>query len=461
LPSALAATLTVGLFYLSFAHALGRRAGLLAAALLPCSLLWLGRVPSAEIDLVQLGWVSASLLLFLRALEAAESGAGGRGWWLAALLCVAGGTLTKWTAPAFFYLTIIPLLGWRGHLRLLLGSSHLCALALALALCAGWAAAAAAEVGAGPLRETVLREALQRLSPQHHPRPYPWLELLTFPGSFLLACLPGAALAPVACRPSFGRLLDERGRCLWQLLLCWAAVNLLFWAVVPGHRPRHALPLQPALAGLSALAAITWLRGTRKAPEGERRGVSPPVGRGRPALKGRAYTSGSRVNPAEAVAPAQPGSPGFTRGGPSFTAGWCAAPPAGSRRAARQAARIALVGLLVAWLAVKMGYTFVVVPRQSAHRHPSAGGALLSAAVPPGGLLYLVNARADGVLFYYGRRTCRLDSPGQLPAGACCLLTEPEWRRWPAGRGARERARLEDDQGGGLVLIEAPAEGAP
>src|SRR5262245_4863904 len=73
LPSALAATAIVSLFYAAFARRLGQRAGLLAAVLLPASVLWLQRVPSAEIDLLQLAWVTAALLCFLRALEITES----------------------------------------------------------------------------------------------------------------------------------------------------------------------------------------------------------------------------------------------------------------------------------------------------------------------------------------------------------------------------------------------------
>src|SRR5581483_4701386 len=124
LPSALAATATVVLFYTVFARRLGRRAGLVAAFVLPASVFWLQRVPSAEIDLVQLAWVAAALFCFLRALEIAEqtqrAGSISDGeasiayasgslsewlWWQLALVCVAGGLLTKWTAPAFFYLT--------------------------------------------------------------------------------------------------------------------------------------------------------------------------------------------------------------------------------------------------------------------------------------------------------------------------------------------------------------------
>ena len=54
------------------------------------------------------------------------------GFLVLSLLCVAGGTLTKWTAPAFLYLTVIPLLIWRGELRLLFGWRHLLAVGVAM-----------------------------------------------------------------------------------------------------------------------------------------------------------------------------------------------------------------------------------------------------------------------------------------------------------------------------------------
>src|SRR5206468_1982818 len=159
LPSALAASVTVLLFFWYFGRELGRRAGLIAGLVVPMSVLWLDKASAAEIDMVQVAWVSAAVLFFLRAID----GAGGNGaavggevhywllscvgvpalagmerrppkggtptqqwpWWLAALGCVAGGVLTKWTAPAFFYATAITLLWRRGQLRLLWRAPHL------------------------------------------------------------------------------------------------------------------------------------------------------------------------------------------------------------------------------------------------------------------------------------------------------------------------------------------------
>src|SRR5205085_1196773 len=59
LPSALAAFGTVGIFCLYFRRQLGARAGWLAALLLPLSLMWLDKATAAEIDMLQVFWVTA------------------------------------------------------------------------------------------------------------------------------------------------------------------------------------------------------------------------------------------------------------------------------------------------------------------------------------------------------------------------------------------------------------------
>src|SRR4051812_20865540 len=100
LPSALAATFTGFLFFGTFARVFGRGGGLVAALILPASFMWLEKPPPAEIDVLQVAWVAAALVCFLRALEQGETAeparqSAGFGWWLASLLCVAGGVLTK------------------------------------------------------------------------------------------------------------------------------------------------------------------------------------------------------------------------------------------------------------------------------------------------------------------------------------------------------------------------------
>jgi 4-amino-4-deoxy-L-arabinose transferase-like glycosyltransferase len=406
LPSAVAATLTVFLVYGAFARPLGRRSGLAAACILPASAAWLDRAPSAEIDMLQLAWVAGAVLCFLRALEVAEAGRAFPRpsrraewlWWQAALLCVAGGVLTKWTAPAFFYLTAVPLLWWRGRLRDLAGLPHLASAALAAGLCLAWGGAVVARVGWDILYDTVRREALQHLSPLHHARPYPWREVLTFPLQFLLANLPWSAFALLTLRPGFTKLWDDGQRRLLQALHCWTWPNLLFWSLVPSHHIRHAMPLQPGLAGLAALVWIAWLTGR----------LRWPLPRPRP--------------------------------GPL------------------------LVGMLLAWLAVKLVHVEVRVPRRDVDRRPQDKGRQVAERVPPGETLYLFRLKDDGILFYVGRPARRLSSAMQLPVTAgprYCLLTEPEWLHWPAARPAELLHRLLDEQGAPLVLVKVAAASRP
>jgi 4-amino-4-deoxy-L-arabinose transferase-like glycosyltransferase len=393
LPSAVAATVTVFLFYGTFARLFGRQAGLLTAVLLPLSVLWLDRVPTAEIDMLQLAWVAASILCFLRALESAEGGTGRAGWlwWQATLLSVAGGFLTKWTAPAFFYLTVIPLLVWRGRLRLLWGGAHLAAVAIAAVPCVAWVVAAGSLAGWDVLLETVGREALQHLSPAHHARSYPWAEVLTFPLLFLAANLPWSAVALLTLRPGFARLWDDRGRRLFQALHCWTWANLLFWSLVPGHRFRHGLPLQPGLAGLAAMVCIAWLSGR----------LSWPL---------------PRVTP-----------------------------------------RLAFLGVLAVWLVVKITFVQVILPARNPDREPREKGEQIAALVPADRTLYLFQLKDEGILFYYGRPARRLASSAQLPPGDAvyCILTEAEWAQWQSSRTAEILLRLCDQQGAPLVLVKA------
>jgi 4-amino-4-deoxy-L-arabinose transferase-like glycosyltransferase len=400
LPSAVAATVGVLLVYGLFRQHFNRAGGLIAAALLPCSLMWLNQAPSAELDMLELAWVAGAVLCFLRAVECREAAPphsrppslegrwGSAGEWLwqhAALLCMAGGALTKWTAPAFFYLTAIPLLLWRRRLSLLWSWPHLTAVCVAAVPCVAWATAVGCSIGWAPLFDTVRREALQHLSPLHHARPYPWSEVATFPLLFLASNLPWTAAALLTLHPRFGRLWDERGRRLWQLLHCWVWPNLLFWSLVPGHHFRHGMPLQPGLAGLAAMAVIAWTTGRMRWPL-------------------------PRLKPAHVF-----------------------------------------VGFVVAWLAVKTAFVQAYVPRRDEGRWPRAKAEQIAALVPPGETLYLCDLKDEGILFYYGRPARRVASLDDLPGDGrpCyCVLTAAEQRARPASI----LLRLADEQGDPIVL---------
>jgi 4-amino-4-deoxy-L-arabinose transferase-like glycosyltransferase len=256
LPSIIAATVAVFMIYGLFRRSLGERSALLAALLLPTSVLWLDKVPSAEIDMTLVGWVTASLVLFHGALKPHEPPS--VGFLVLSLLCVAGGTLTKWTAPAFFYLTVVPLLAWRGELRVLFGWRHLLAVGVAIGVCLLWAVAVAQQVGWESLIETVRKEAAYRFAPKPGAKGYPWSEVGTYPLLVWAAHLPLSLFALRTFRPSFWHQWDDRGKLLLQLLHCWTWPSLLFWSLVPNHNIRYAIPMSPGLMGLGVMGLIGW-----------------------------------------------------------------------------------------------------------------------------------------------------------------------------------------------------------
>lgn len=393
LPSALAATGMVFLFYWYFRRHLGRQGGLIAGLVLPVSWLWLDRVPSAEIDMVLVAWVTAAILFFLRALEGENpsppdpllQGERVDWWWLAAFLCLTGGFLTKWTAPAFFYLTVIPLLGWRGQLRLLWGRRHLASALLAGGLCLAWIGAAIHQVGWEVFYGTVSQEALSRLSPAHHPKPYSILSALMFPLVFLAASVPWSVLAlySLVIRnrhvPSFF---------LFQAFHCWIWPNLLFWSLLPEHEFRDVLPIVPAFAGLAALMWVGWLDGTMP------------------------------------------------------------------RRWKGLSSRGTLVGILIGWLVVKAFFVHVVIPQRQ-NRDLRNKGEQLAVTVPPGETLHLAHLKDEGIMFYFGRpvrRVAGLDQLTSLAKPVYCILTEDEWKTSPFKAG-HELLWLRDGQKSPIVLV--------
>ncbi|HLN32619.1 MAG TPA: glycosyltransferase family 39 protein [Gemmataceae bacterium] len=486
LPSALAATITVFLWYWYLGRQLGRRGGLLAAVLLPVSLMWLDKGSAAEIDMMQVAWVTAAILFFLRALEIAEEpksreqpvvlsarvsaagalwraagnnlhsppprgrGVGGEGderppakaphprplspecrgegrtiaavhrlavesaaqairpdqtralwfWWLAALLCVAGGVLTKWTAPAFFYGTVVTLLWRRGRLGLLFGRYHLVSALVGAAVCLTWIGAAVALAGWEPFYNTVSREALMRLLPSHHDRPYPWRETLAHPAKLFAASLPFSVVALFSLRPGFGQLWDERGRRLLQALHCWLWPNLVFWTIIPEHAPRHSFPLFPAIAGLAAFVLLAWIDGRLAWPPAKWRWLH--AGRPLPCL----------------------------------------------------------IAVMAIWLAVKLVHVHVVIPLRDQGREPTAKGQLLAQLVPEGNTLYLFMLKDEGIMFYYGRPVRRLAGPELLPSSNAplyCILDNAEWHRWKRMDETEVLQQMLDEQGAPIVLVKLTA----
>jgi 4-amino-4-deoxy-L-arabinose transferase-like glycosyltransferase len=462
------------MLYGYFARVLGRQGGLLIAILAPMSPMWLDKATAAEIDMMQVMWVTGAILCLLRAIEeSAECGVRSAeceeqsvsclvwtgklnvtftsdsesytskfpfntshspstprtalrtphsfAWWLLALLCVAGGALTKWTGPAFFYATAIPLLWWRGQLRLLWSWRHLAAAAIGASICLAWIVVAISYEGWDAFYATVKREALQRMLPEYAPHTDPWYVFLLHPVRLWYTNLPWSLVALLACRPSFGRLWDERGRMLWQALHCWIWPNILIWSFMLDHKPRHSFPLFPAVAGLAAMVWLIWLRGWVARPE-------------------RAW-KGGRVT----------GSPRpFRACHPATWSAWTRY---------FQPRRL-LVAAVIGWLITKFVFVQIHMSQRYLSRDPQGKAAVLAALVPHGCLLYLFKLKDEGIMFYYGRPVLRLPHPGLLPSSGeplYCILGKQEWERW---RQTSDRPAVPltgsgfaDEQGDPMVLV--------
>lgn len=259
LPSALAATACVCLFCWYFGRRLGRAAGLAAGLILPVSALWLDKASAAEIDMLQVAWVTASILFFLRATE--DDAGSAWGWWLASFTCVAGGFLTKWTAPQFFYCMAVPYLALQGRLGLLCRAPHLIAAALAVLVAGTWIVVAVERTGSELFVATLLQEFRPRFLPAYYEQPFSVGGALFLPVKLFSALLPSSIPALLALRPAFARTLAPNARQLLVAMHCWAWPSIGLWMLANEHTPRHSFPALPAIAGMAALVWHAWHSG--------------------------------------------------------------------------------------------------------------------------------------------------------------------------------------------------------
>ena len=220
--------------------------------------LWLDKAPSAEIDMTLLGWVTAALVLFHRALE--RDSRGSRRLVFSWVRSCASRAARSRSGPRPRSSTSrrFPLLAWRRQLRLLFGWRHLLAVGLAAAVCAAVGRRRDAGSGVGNARRDGPQGSRVPLPAEPQAKGYPWAEVVTYPLLVWAAHLPLSLFALRTLRPSFFRQWDDRGRLLLQLLHCWTWPNLLFWALVPNHNVRYALPLSPGADGARRHGAVVF-----------------------------------------------------------------------------------------------------------------------------------------------------------------------------------------------------------
>jgi 4-amino-4-deoxy-L-arabinose transferase-like glycosyltransferase len=260
LPSALAALGVLAIVYLLGTWLNGIRTGLISAAILATSYLFLSFARLAMSDMLLTLWVTAAIGCFLVVSSAPTNR--GRGFALLGYVALALGVLTK--GPIALVLVTIPI-----GLELLMSRDRegfkrlhvIPGLGLLLVITGLYFLLVYARMGAEPLRFFFLGENLQRFTGQIYAggaRPF-WSQLGAFFVDFApwsLLVLPAALIDWRTPRPGEKR----RAR---RVLYLWMGFTVLLFSIASFKRDYYLLPAMPAAALLVGplLANFEKLRG--------------------------------------------------------------------------------------------------------------------------------------------------------------------------------------------------------
>jgi hypothetical protein len=117
--------------------------------------------------------------------------------------------------------------------------------------------------------------------------------------------------------------------------------------------------------------------------------------------------------------------------------------------------RLVLTFLLV-WVAVKVAFVEVAIPKRTASRGAEATAAELRQFVPPDQPLYVFRLKDEGVTFYYARPVVKWNDPHALPHGAVALLIRQEWEDRAAFGHLELVCCMHDQQGEPIYLVRNP-----
>lgn len=396
LPAAIAGLLAVLIVYFTMRRYFGNQAGFLTALALPASFMWLEKASSSEIDTLLVMWVLAAWACFLRVMESLnQDKRSSLFWWMAALLCVAGGVLTKWTGFLFFYVMAVPLLVWYRQAWRLFHWHHLLAALVGVAVVWCWLGAVVVELGWSNVVNMLWKEGAPRVLHGKSASQHLIVETLLHPLKVLAICLPWSLITILAwwkrrATPASGTPQQQMVHCS---LLCWAILGTLMMTFFPDHNIRQSFSLVPAWTLLGVLAVRELFLSCQ--------------------LPGWMQT-----NPIRSVAVA-----------------------------------------CCFWLLIKLAYVEVLVPARYAERPSLPEQASkIQQMVPGNALLYLSRVKDECLMFNYGRTVQRLSTWDQLKSTTpvWCLLTEAERTAWLPGLVQKivNEQTLLDAQGERLILVE-------
>ncbi len=452
LPSVFAFLVCCYLCYTMLRSIRSQGESLVGVILFTISFWWLDKVPSAEIDMLQTMWVMLALASFFWGYQYWQKGSTNPDclyhahksmkFFTLALVATTAGFLTKWTAPAFFYLCALFFLWRQRELRWFWSRFHLVPLAIAAALVGLWLFGVSQEVDLGLLWQMIYQEAEQRLNPAHQHEKIPWFGILRFPVLVLLSGLPWSFFIarnlvktyrqrynseksiddlneradthertdPIEISksstlqkslPDGLRECTANSRVLISFLNAWVWPNLLFWSLMSQQRLRYVLPIIPALILLGLILMLTTI---------QKRGSS----------------SLSKV----------------------FVAG------------------------VIIWLGIRVVYVEQIVAERSRKHHARETAQQLRENIPENTILYIDQLKDEGLLFYYQRPVLKWNSKiVSLPKGQdsirgqtieqieaeYILLREAEWREWCQREKIDALIWLRDQQNDPIVLVKRSA----
>jgi 4-amino-4-deoxy-L-arabinose transferase-like glycosyltransferase len=462
---------------------LSGRSALAVACMVVCNPMWLDKGTSAEIDMLVVFWVALALLCFFRAVDGQQFGTvmmpgerhlgesvarqaasisvtseravrfgSGRElcWWVAALLAVAMGTLTKWHAPVFFYATAITYLGWTGRIRKLWQVGHLCGVMVAAGFLGVWVLVVVQRVGWEVLWQTLWEQALPRLSPAHQHGERLWLEVPAHPWKMLICGMPWSLFAGLAFWRRWYEQLTPQLQSLVRTLHCWTWPSLVIFTLLPDHDSRHSMPLLTGWVTLGALVCVMSLSDA----------VDSRV---------RRWVQAGLAGLLSAVVLFMVWAIGLTywrlpaERWPVAIALWTVALLIlilGGWAIRRQQWKGAVASLLILWLVGKIAFVELVVPNRSV-RDPVGKAHLLKQHIPAGETLYIFQAKDEGIMFYYGGPVLRVRGWQHLPQRehVYCLASPRDFSELEQVRGWRIvwQRPFTDEQGEPmhLVLLQA------
>lgn len=394
LPAALAGIIAVLIVYFTVKRYRDSTVGILTALALPCTMMWLEKASSSEIDTMLVMWVLAAWACFLRIMEfpsilrtqdsALRTENSRLLWWILALLCVAGGVLTKWTGFLFFYVMAIPVLARYRQLWRLFHWHHLLAALIGAAVVWSWLGAVVYQLGWNEVIGMLWKEGAPRVLHGQSTSQHLLLETLIHPFKVLGIALPWSAIALIGLWRRTTPLASIADNPLELSLWCWAIFGTVMMTIFPDHNIRQSFSLVPAWTLLGMLTLWRWLQAA-------------------PSLRWQRM----------------------------------------------------LIPAMLIWCVVKIAYVEAVIPARFAHRPSLASqAAIMKQFIPSGATLYLSRVKDECLMFNYGQAIKRLADWNQLPIyGECwCILTEAE--RTATTLSIIKEQRLLDAQGEPLVLIK-------